>query len=740
LEFGGTEECLFSNFEKILYTQKPCKAHTINDKLISTMMDPLCQRRADDDDDHRMMLQLPPPLPPGWAEEMDPASGQTYYYNTKDATQTTWSRPAAGHAVVVSTRTPEKETTKAYSSATTFKQQQHAQQGMHDDDDNSSSSRNHRSYYQRKTAATASIIVCFKKLCAVILMAPVIVVSFLSPPSAAAHALAVEKTVYRNHDQAIQAHRRLLTVRIQKCKTVEEALALLQEEEEEAVQASTSSSLFDPRHYEGQYAETLNLCGRHKNVQVALDIVQRLVPDSELCRSKAISICGSCGRLDDALQLLFCTSTSAMRINDAQQQQQQQQQQPRVYQTASPYNAAIAACGAQKDWEAALFVLSEIPRHLLSNVAINAVLMGLVKARRGGEALDLLNQAEREWGIKPTRCGLHNTLSALLADEKVQEACELVLRMQQESDTSLHPNEETYRRLTSAVSGKPQALQIVERLLTNDVKRGCLNCSFEPWKKEIKVGHGKDSFWKIGTVSLLGSDDGDPMTVVVGLQPNRNPATNGMKLVFYDSSLSSTSSSKSADERTSLSKSRLGYLLMINSLKDRTSTLLGQFVKPDLRGQGMAKILLAVWFKLCLDADVRALTGRIQKPLLSLVLQHTFGMIPKSGGVQAELSPGAAPNAVVLYSSAVSLEGALSPLDLRNQSIRLSVAPAHPRGRPITVGCTFEPPFNLQKHVDAVLQRRWKLDDEIAITGENNDLRRILLGAATVETDTASRD
>ena len=57
-------------------------------------------------------------------------------------------------------------------------------------------------------------------------------------------------------------------------------------------------------------------------------------------------------------------------------------------------------------------------------------------------------------------------------------------------------------------------------------------------------------------------------------------------------------------------------------------------IAEDMRGQGLSKVLLAVWLRLCEEAAIVPLTKTINKPLLSLTLGR-FGFAPRDGRGQA---------------------------------------------------------------------------------------------------------
>jgi len=471
----------------------------------------------------------------------------------------------------------------------------------------------------------------------------------------------------------------LLARQVKKCKSVQEVMDIL------------SNETWDTDGGNEQvFAQALAVCGKHKDVEATLSILKR-VPNSELCRARAISICGNSGDVSRALTLIA----------------------ERPLLTSGPYNSAIASCGHEKKWREALSVIDNMPKHLVTSITVNAALTTLNKGRRGTEALDLLNRAESTWNIKPDRISYHNTLSALLSSNQLEEGCRLVQNMSKSGNSETMPNNETFTRIAAAVSGKEKERATVvallgEHIIDTQAQPGQFS-GFQRWNIP-KVGRGKAAYWTIGHIIVNGEKD----PLIVGLQPNRNPAVNGMKLCFY----------RKAEPRSQ----KLGYLLMINSVNDGkpTSQFLGQFVDEQERGRGWAKLWLAAWLQLCLQANIQPCTGKMHKPLLCLVLQDSFGMLPKEGGIQAELSPGNEAGQVILYSSSRALEGAFSPLDQRKQNIKLRSQPMNPRGRPIVVGTSFEWPGHqiLLDKVTSVLDAKWEMIEGVS----EQTLQNMLLG------------
>ena len=480
------------------------------------------------------------------------------------------------------------------------------------------------------------------------------------------------------------------------CGSVQQALDMLQLFDNEDRQ--------EPLH-EVVASELLNLCAKHQDTTTAMKIC-RLVPASDICRSRCISILGQAGRHVDALNILTMLPPLS---------------------TTSPFTSAIAALGKSKEWQAVLCILQDMPTHLVTTITLNAALQSLRKAKRSVESLALLQRAaapDSPWPkATPDRTSFHTTLSCLVEQGHVEDACALVRQMEQSSSSSssnlLQPNDDTYSRLSSA-SLTPDQWRIVQALLPDKIQSRQLVAptDFQKWTLP-KRGRGKHAYWELATFVATTNSNKNNETLLVALQPNRNPAVNGMKLTFYR---------KLNDSGTRDSVVKLGYLLMINSKHERKSQFLGQFVDQASRGEGRAKIWIGIWLRLCVDAGLRPCTGKIRKPLLCLVLQHTFGMLPQSGGVDVVLSPSEKQGEVVLYSpSGQSLEGAVSPLDLKHQNIRLSLDPPNPPGRNIVLGCDFEAPDThvLEASISPILQDRFSLIDQAKNQG---DLSRFLLG------------
>ena len=211
-----------------------------------------------------------------------------------------------------------------------------------------------------------------------------------------------------------------------------------------------------------------------------------------------------------------------------------------------------------------------------------------------------------------------------------------------------------------------------------------------------KVGKGKDSWWKIGQCTRT-----DHSKIFIGIQPHKNPVRNGLSLVFYDEK----------------SNFKLGRMLLKNSSSKRGehhhkdtvySSIVGMEVARSLRGQGLSKLFVACWLKICLIVGAYPRAALMNKPLISLVLMQ-FGFVPQEGGTCCELIRldnefpcighdetdlnEYTPTFGLYSSSGRSLQGVFSDRVLRTQHMTiLNNVPQSARSKPcsIYVKTTFE--------------------------------------------------
>ena len=204
-----------------------------------------------------------------------------------------------------------------------------------------------------------------------------------------------------------------------------------------------------------------------------------------------------------------------------------------------------------------------------------------------------------------------------------------------------------------------------------------------------KVGKGKDSWWKIGQCTRT-----DESVIFIGLKPHKNPVRNGLSLVFYD-------------EKSGF---KLGRMLLKNSSSKRRehqykdilySSIVGMEVAKSLRGQGLSKIFVAIWLRICLMIDAYPRAALMNKPLISLVLMQ-FGFVPQEGGTCCELiqldnkcscigdnkndADGYTPTFGLYSSSTRSLQGVFSDRVLRTQHMAiLNHIPQSARNKRFTI-------------------------------------------------------
>jgi hypothetical protein len=145
-----------------------------------------------------------------------------------------------------------------------------------------------------------------------------------------------------------------------------------------------------------------------------------------------------------------------------------------------------------------------------------------------------------------------------------------------------------------------------------------------------------------------------------------------------------------------------------NAIHGGTSTLLGVYLDPLYRQGELSKVMIAIWLHLCGKARAVPRTGVMNKPLLVLVLQHTFHFVPEvtsgNNGVRVEVSLVSSPpgvtssltsssstSAIGIYSSNIKcLQGVFSLRDIRRENIQLLRDPSTPnRGRVCQIGATF---------------------------------------------------
>jgi len=449
----------------------------------------------------------------------------------------------------------------------------------------------------------------------------------------------------------------ILVHRIKKAKSVSKMLELLPSHpSEEAIIAA------------------LSICGTEKDLNTALSLLKNNESlFSERAIAMVISIAGSCGDYRRALGLLRRKTPSI-----------------------ASYHACLAACVKAGAWEECLEVYQRMPELHRTTLSANIVLSAMAKANRGLEALDLFERIKN-----PNKDSRLKTLNALIGMNDLEVAHKFQIEYGT-GDTRL------LDRLTSAYAKACNWIMVKEL----NAQRGGIvpqqearNIApiFEPWHLLQKFGKGRQAFWKLGNYKQF----------IIALRPNRNPAQNGMKLILLDpvgdnsTECPNDSAVKNKDSQTR----KVGYLLMQNTFD--ASTLLGVFVDPSYRKNGLSKIFLALWMQLCLEAGLLPLTGVMNKPLICLTLQHTFQYNPMPNrGVSVQLSRGSNGEIVIYSPTKKSIAGAFSPSEIKREGLVFASKFPPGKQRTVRVGSPLCPPNNLQGHVEAAL----------AITGDRNSL------------------
>lgn len=483
---------------------------------------------------------------------------------------------------------------------------------------------------------------------------------YLSPQHGRALSLLLPTTVTRRQDRMAPIDRQ-----IKGCKTVDAALALLNDYLEKTPTDKISD---DP------FLSVLHICGKTKNLKQARQLYDRR--PTEACQRILIQICGKCGDYREALRVLRCRGDDDPSVGT--------------------YHAAMAACGQAGAWKTVLELFAELPpsewRH--STLTHNIVLTALARSKRGDEALNLLKTMTNP---PPDRVSYHKTIMALCSMGDVDAAYHLCLTQ--------CPDDSAASDLVISAYSKREQWDMV-RMVQCELNREVGSHDFMLWGGSmIKVGKGRNAHWELGTWT-----DGES-ALTVALQPHRNPAKNGIKVLLLEG------------------ETKIGYLLMINSVPSKESCMIGAYLDPSQRKRGLSKIILGVWMSICLEAGVRTITGIINKPLLALVLQETFGFVAaNAGGVEVEISQGTN-GAIVLFSPTKAIQGSFSPPDIKRENIIFADTHADPKGRMVKVQTTFGPPSNdeLKKRVDSILKGKSGLGT-FTHKQSGETLRTLLLG------------
>jgi hypothetical protein len=484
-----------------------------------------------------------------------------------------------------------------------------------------------------------------------------------------------------------------------------------------------------------------------KLLKIALDLFDQC--PTEACRARTISVCG---RKKEGFQLamnLFQSSSDEKSL-------------PTI-------NAALAACSVARDWKAAQSIFNHeiLSKHHVdvTTLSCNIVLTAMERAKQGQEALMFFRsmidgQVRSDEKLRqmplPDRNSFHHTMNALIAENKSvphrkdilnQSNLDLAFSLLEEM-TSLHqtyakngefsvlPNNVTLDILASAYSrvGNWKMTDRIESLRGNShpviPPNQCFgndesSSFFLRWAINEdgmqKVGNGRGAYW------IFASYRNNDVALIVALQPHRNPSKNGIKILLFD-----------ANYR--VNKQKLGYLLMVNDAQNGgSSKFLGMFIEPKLRKLGLSKVFLSIWLDLCLMAEIRPTTGIINKPLLVLILQHTFNFRPlynpdAQNGVEVIIGKGHDGKIELYSSSTKNLHGAFTAADQERENIRLlTTAPLY-SGRLCRVGAAFVNGEDSKQKSDLqrIIYQQLKGNDgsgTLTYNSSETPWKRILLGS-----------
>jgi pentatricopeptide repeat protein len=453
--------------------------------------------------------------------------------------------------------------------------------------------------------------------------------------------------------------------------------------------------------------EALRVCGKCKRPDIALATFQKY--PSELARTMTISILGACEEHHQAVELIKESSVAA-----------------------ASYNAAIASCAKAKDWKLALGIHNnQIPKEHMTTLTTNTLLSILADCRKGEEALHVItNFHERSNDREPSRVTYQIVIRALIRSKMIDEAFEIlknVIQQSKQDENAVAPTYAMYDMITAAYNKRCdwESVRRVEQLRypEKEIKLDDIQTKYEfqHWDKLQRVGHGRESYFVVGQVLVPSSSEAPPLNITIGVQPHRNAVKNGIQLEFWENLPANTK-----DKKTGRSQTKLGFLLMINDGETNTSSMIGMFLTNASRGKGISKVCLAIWMSFCLQASITPTTGKLNKPLIALALQHRFGFVPDKGGVDLELSNANDGNGTLLAYSPKALQGAFSTRDVQNLNMRIVKEPPNPRGRMVSVRTKFQAPANLQDLQDKVNEAL----PEGTVTCKLNaqDIRRLYFG------------
>lgn len=394
------------------------------------------------------------------------------------------------------------------------------------------------------------------------------------------------------------------------------------------------------------------------------------------------------------------------------------------------YHATLNSLGRQGNYEAILLLLNNMQSPTKADrMAYQIAISSLAKSGRECYAATQLLDLMKERGFSPDMVCYNELLKGIAkqaGSDKGQRWHELALDILQDIDSQKELSncisDQTYNSVIAAC-GKEGAWAAAA-----SVARRSHSSTFYNYSPAVdseqqssyfsnlelnyeKHGKGKEAWWEVATYRC-----GTNLEISVGIQPHRNPKQNGFSLVFYR-----------GDDI------KVGRILLAPFANSHYSSLVGMEVNKELRGEGLSKVLIAIWLHICLytkAAFPRA--AKMNKPLIALVLSK-FGFVPDDGGTRCVLirlendAKDQSPRFGLYSSQRKSLDGAFSHRVLRTQNIKLLGSPPASRGVDVVIKTTFSHPYKPQddeRNDDELQRERTLLEEKINATlslGENND-------------------
>ena len=401
------------------------------------------------------------------------------------------------------------------------------------------------------------------------------------------------------------------------------------------------------------------------------------------------------------------------------------------------YHTALNSLGRQGNYEAILLLLNNMQSAAKADrMAYQIAISSLAKS--GGEcyaATQLLNLM-KERGFSPDIVCYNELLIGIAkqaGSDKERRRHELALDILQDIESQKELSncitDQTYNSVIAAC-GKEGAWTAAASVARRSNSSTFYNYSTADDSEQQssyfsnlvdvfkKHGKGKEAWWEVAKYR-----SGTNLEISIGIQPHRNPKQNGFSLVFYR-----------GDE---MKVGKVGRILLKSSAAPITnfhySSIIGMEVNKELRGEGLSKVLIAIWLHICLytkAAFPRA--AKMNKPLIALVLSK-FGFVPDDGGTRCVLirlendAKDHNPRFGLYSAQRKSLDGAFSHRVLRTQNIKLLGSPPNSRGVDVVIKTTFSHPYKPpdDERNDNELQReRTLLEEKISAAlnlGENND-------------------